>query len=223
MILLAVWQRVALVIEISARQSISRSWSTKVLHHNILLQIHQGTTYFASPIYSHVGVASHNNSIYVASTNAYGYHVQESLGFNATRNIQHAYPYSSAISSQYMVPPQDMLIYERIGYGDATIQSITLNSHMMHDMLIEQMFYLQIQRHMQMLVLIIWPHIFLITMAELMKFQQGIQVLMLMIRPHILLITMAKSIKIQKDMLVLKLMIRLPMLLKTIAKSMKIH
>jgi hypothetical protein len=119
MILLAVWQRVALVIEISARQSISRSWSTKVLHHNILLQIHQGTTYFASPIYSHVGVASHNNSIYVASTNAYGYHVQESLGFNATRNIQHAYPYSSAISSQYMVPPQDMLIYERIGYGDA--------------------------------------------------------------------------------------------------------
>jgi hypothetical protein len=81
--------------------------------------------YFASPIYSHVGVASHNNSIYVASTNAYGYHDQElmsilnSLGFNATSNIQYAYPYSSAISSQYVVPPQDMPINERISYGDA--------------------------------------------------------------------------------------------------------
>ena len=63
-----------------------------------------------------------------------------------------------------------------------TIQSVTLNSHMMHDMLIEQMFYLQIHHHMQMLVFIIRPHILITIMAELMKFQQGVQVLILKIR-----------------------------------------
>ena len=52
------------------------------------------------------------------------------------------------------------------------IQPITLKFHMVHDILIR--FYLQIQDHMRMLVLIIWPHMLLITMAELMKFQQGI-------------------------------------------------
>jgi hypothetical protein len=36
--------------------------------------------------------------------------------FNATSNIQHEYPYSSSISSQYMVPPQDMSMNERISY-----------------------------------------------------------------------------------------------------------
>jgi hypothetical protein len=33
--------------------------------------------------------------------------------------MQHAYPYSLAISSRYVVSPQDMPINERIGYGDA--------------------------------------------------------------------------------------------------------
>jgi hypothetical protein len=63
---------------------------------------------------SHVDVASHNNRRYVASTNTYiandlhhtyhnsRYYCQEpistmnSLSFDATGNIQHAYPYSSA-------------------------------------------------------------------------------------------------------------------------------
>ena len=76
------------------------------------------------------------------------------------------------------------------------IQPITLKFHMVHDILIR--FYLQIQDHMRMLVLIIWPHMLLITMAELMKFQQGMQVLMLMIRPHMLPIIMAEFMKIQQ-------------------------
>jgi hypothetical protein len=42
-----------------------------------------------------------------------------SLSFNFTSNIQHAYPYSSTTSSQYVVPPQDMPMNKRIGYGDA--------------------------------------------------------------------------------------------------------
>ena len=65
---------------------------------------------------SHVGVASHNDTRYVASADtfvnaphhthhSYGYYGQEpvstmnSSSFNFTSNIQHAYPYSSAISS----------------------------------------------------------------------------------------------------------------------------
>jgi hypothetical protein len=72
---------------------------------------------------SHVGVASYNSNRYIASTNAFdngphhmhpGYYGQEpmstmnSSNFNFTNNIQHAYnyPYSSVISSQYVVPPQ---------------------------------------------------------------------------------------------------------------------
>ena len=42
-----------------------------------------------------------------------------SSSFNFTSNIQHAYPYSSAISSQCVVPPQDMPRNERIGYDEA--------------------------------------------------------------------------------------------------------
>jgi len=66
---------------------------------------------------------------------------------------------------------------------------------------------------MQMLVLIIRPHMLLITMAELMKFQQGMQVLMLMIRPHMLPIIMAEFMKIQQGIYVLILIILLHVLL----------
>ena len=71
--------------------------------------------YFASNMNSHVGVASHNSNRHVASANYYvnndphhahpGYYGEEpmstlnSSSSNFTSNIQHAYPYSSAISS----------------------------------------------------------------------------------------------------------------------------
>ena len=42
----------------------------------------------------------------------------DSLSFNASSNIQHVNPYSSAISSRYVVPPQDMPMNERIGYNN---------------------------------------------------------------------------------------------------------
>jgi hypothetical protein len=48
---------------------------------------------------------------------------------------------------------------------------------------------------MQMLVLIIWHHMLLITMAKLMKFQRGMQVHMPMIRPHMLPIIIAEFMK----------------------------
>jgi hypothetical protein len=83
--------------------------------------------YFASHISSHVGVASCNDTRYVASAdtfdnvphhthNNYGYHGQEpmstmnSLSFDATSNMQHVNPCSSAISSQYVVPSHDLLM-----------------------------------------------------------------------------------------------------------------
>jgi hypothetical protein len=42
-----------------------------------------------------------------------------SLNFDATSNIQHMNPYSSAISSQYVVPPDDMPMNERISFNNA--------------------------------------------------------------------------------------------------------
>ena len=45
-------------------------------------------------------------------------HVVNSLSFDATSSIQHLNHYSSAISSQYVVPPQDMLMNERIDYNN---------------------------------------------------------------------------------------------------------
>jgi hypothetical protein len=84
---------------------------------------------------SHVSVASYNDTRYVASTDTfdnaphhthhnYGYHGQElmsavnSLNFDVTSNIQHVDPYSSAISSQYVVSPLDMVMSKRIGYNN---------------------------------------------------------------------------------------------------------
>ena len=82
---------------------------------------------------SHVGVASHKYSRYVTLANTFDngphhtyprYYGQEpmstmnSSSFNFTSNIQHAYPYSSAISSQYVVPPQDMPMNQRIGLAN---------------------------------------------------------------------------------------------------------
>ena len=91
--------------------------------------------YFASSMNSHVDVASHNHTRYVASANTfdnaphhthhnYGYYGQElmpimnCLSFNATSNIHYVNPYSSAINSQYVVPPQDMSMNGRIGYDN---------------------------------------------------------------------------------------------------------
>ena len=71
---------------------------------------------------SHVDVASHNHTRYVVSADSfdnaphnthhnYGYygqelmHVVNSSSLDATSNIQHVNQYSSAISSQYVVPP----------------------------------------------------------------------------------------------------------------------
>jgi hypothetical protein len=85
---------------------------------------------------AHVDVASHNHTRYVAPANTFdnaphhmyhnhGYYGQEpistlnSLSFNATSNMQHVNPYSLTISSQYVVPPQDMPMNERIGYDNA--------------------------------------------------------------------------------------------------------
>jgi hypothetical protein len=43
-----------------------------------------------------------------------------SLSFDATSNMQHVNPCSSAISSQYVVPPHDLPMNERIGYDNAS-------------------------------------------------------------------------------------------------------
>jgi hypothetical protein len=83
------------------------------------------SNYFASDINSHVGVASYDNPRYVASPNTFDeYYDQEpmcaenSLSYNSSSNIQHVNPYSSAINSHYVVPPQDMPMNERIVYDD---------------------------------------------------------------------------------------------------------
>jgi hypothetical protein len=97
---------------------------------------YDSNNYFVSYMNSHVDVASHNHTKYVASANTFdnaphhmhhnhGYYGQEpmstlnSLSFNATSNIQHVNPYSSAMSSQYVVPSQDMPMNKRIGYDNA--------------------------------------------------------------------------------------------------------
>ena len=91
--------------------------------------------YFASSMNSHVDVAGHNHTRYGSSANTfdnaphhthhnYGYYGQErmhvinSSSFDATSNIQHVDPYSSAMSSEY-VASQDMPMNERIGYDNA--------------------------------------------------------------------------------------------------------
>ena len=73
---------------------------------------YDSNNYFASFMNSHVGVASYNDTRYVTSANTFiKYHDQEPmstvnyLSFNATSDIQHVNLYSSAISSQYVVPP----------------------------------------------------------------------------------------------------------------------
>jgi hypothetical protein len=45
--------------------------------------------------------------------------IVNSSNFDVTSNIQHVNLYSSAISSQYVASPQDMLMNERIGYDNA--------------------------------------------------------------------------------------------------------
>jgi hypothetical protein len=92
--------------------------------------------YFASSINSHVGVDSCNDTRFVTSADTfdnasphthhiYGFHGQKPmsivnyLSFDATSNMQHVNPCSSAISSQYVVPPCDLSMNERIGYDNA--------------------------------------------------------------------------------------------------------
>ena len=95
---------------------------------------------------SHVDVASHNNTRYVASTatfdnpphythHNYGYCGEEpmsivnSSNFDTTSNIQHVNPCLPAISSKYVVSPQDMPMNERIGYDNANyFANCSLNS-----------------------------------------------------------------------------------------------
>jgi hypothetical protein len=43
-----------------------------------------------------------------------------SLSFDATSNMQHINPCSSAISSQYVVPSHDLPMNKRIGYDNAS-------------------------------------------------------------------------------------------------------
>ena len=97
---------------------------------------YDSNNYFASIINSHIDVASHDDTRYVASANTiinaphhthhnYEYYGQEpmsivnSSSFDATSNIQHVNLYSSAISSQYVVSPQGIPMNERIGYDNA--------------------------------------------------------------------------------------------------------
>ena len=96
---------------------------------------YDSNSYFASSMSSHIGVASCNDTRYVTSANTfvnsphnthhdYEYYGQgsmsivNSLSFDTTSNT-HANHYSSAISSQYTVSPQDMLMNERIRYDNA--------------------------------------------------------------------------------------------------------
>jgi hypothetical protein len=44
--------------------------------------------------------------------------IVNSLSFDATSNLQYENPYSLAISSQYVVPPHDMPMNERISYDN---------------------------------------------------------------------------------------------------------
>ena len=66
---------------------------------------------------SHVDAASHNHTRYVASANTFDKYYDQGP-FDSSSNIQHINPYSSAVSSQYVVSPQDKLMDERIGYDD---------------------------------------------------------------------------------------------------------
>jgi hypothetical protein len=77
------------------------------------------SNYFASDI------NSHDNPRYVALANTFDeYYDQEpmcakiSLSYNSSSIIQHVNPYSLAISSHYVVPPQDMPMNERISYDN---------------------------------------------------------------------------------------------------------
>jgi hypothetical protein len=78
---------------------------------------------FASSMNSQIDIASHNYTRYIVSANAFdigphhmhpGYYGQEQMStmnsssFDFSSNIQYAYPYSSAISSQYVIKPQDV-------------------------------------------------------------------------------------------------------------------
>jgi hypothetical protein len=91
--------------------------------------------YFASDINSHVSIASYDNPRYVASANIFDeYYGQEpmcaenSLSYNSSSNVQHVNPYPSAISSHYVVPPQDMPMNERIGYDVNYLAKYSPNS-----------------------------------------------------------------------------------------------
>jgi hypothetical protein len=85
-----------MLLKILARRSSSKSWSTKALHHKTTTEVqlakasYDSNNYFASSMNSHVDVASHNHTRYVASANTfdnaphhthrnYGYYDQEPM------------------------------------------------------------------------------------------------------------------------------------------------
>lgn len=98
---------------------------------------YDSSNHFACTMTSHVGVANHVDSGYVASVDftfvihhmnynfeCYAQDPMSSmytLSFNHASNIQHAYvyPYSLTLNSQYVVPPQNMSMYDKIDYDDA--------------------------------------------------------------------------------------------------------
>jgi hypothetical protein len=157
---------------------------------------YDSNNYFASSINSHVDVASYNHTRYVASAKTFdnalhhmhhnhGYYGQESmstlnsLSFNATSNIQHVKPYSLAINSQYVVPPQDIPMNERISYDNANYLAnfsqnsapyANIDAHILASYVTSNSS--QINKKLQgvlMVILTIWLHMLLLALAESMK------------------------------------------------------
>ena len=106
-----------------------------VASHNDTRQVGSANTFFSAPHYTH-----HNSRYYGQESMS----IANSLSFNVTSNIQHAYPYSSVTSSQYVVP-QDKPMNVKIGYDDdndltnfskffvmITLQPVCLNSQSSH-------------------------------------------------------------------------------------------
>jgi hypothetical protein len=78
-------------------------------------------SYFASHISSHIGVASCNDTRYVASADTFDnvpHHTHNNNGYHGQE--QHVNPCSSAISSQYVVSSHDLPMNERIGYDNTS-------------------------------------------------------------------------------------------------------
>jgi len=144
---------------------------------------------------SHVDVASHNHTRYVASANTfdnaphhthhnYGYYGQEpmstvnSMNFDVTSNIQHVDPYSSAMSSEYVASLQNMPLNERIGYDNANyLANCSQNSapyanapiHNSASYVTLNSSRINDNSQGALVILMIWLHMLLLALAESMK------------------------------------------------------